>query len=189
MYTYRRGSGWETLNLLSTIGALIIAASMVVFVVNVIRSLRHGGRASADPWGGTTLEWLTDSPPPAYGFALIPAVDSRQPLRPGIRTWVTGLPIRTRALLVTRLHDAAPDHVQSDPDASIWPFVSALAVTVLFIGSIFTAWALIWGAIPVTIALIGWFWPNEEEARVEREIEIKPQNETPPMLQAMRPPS
>jgi cytochrome c oxidase subunit I+III len=187
VYTYDAASGWGNLNLLASLGAVIIAASMVVFVANVIRSLGVGMRASANPWDGATLEWMTDSPPPVYGFALIPVVESRQPLRAGIRTWVTGLPIRTRALLVTRLHDAAPDHVQSDPRPSIWPFVSALAVTALFIGSIFTAWALIWGAIPVTIALIGWFWPSEEETRVEREMEIKPTEETPPTLQPMQP--
>jgi heme/copper-type cytochrome/quinol oxidase subunit 1 len=187
IYTYDAASGWGNLNLLASFGALIIAASMVVFVANVIRSLIVGVRASANPWDGTTLEWATDSPPPSYGFALIPVVESRQPLRSGIRTWVTGLPPRKRALLVTRLHDAAPDHVASDPEPTIWPLWSALAVTVLFVGSIFTAWALIWGAIPVTIALIGWFWPKEEEARVEREMEIKPHDETPPVLQPMRP--
>jgi cytochrome c oxidase subunit 1 len=186
IYTYDAASGWGNLNLLSSIGALIITLSMIVFAVNVMRSLRAGTRASANPWDGTTLEWATNSPPPAYGFARIPVVDSRQPLRDGISTWVTGLPVRTRALLVTRLHDAAPDHVQSDPEPSIWPFISALAVTVLFIGSIFTGWALIWGAIPVTVALIGWFWPDKEETRVEQEIEIKPADEKPPVLRLAR---
>jgi cytochrome c oxidase subunit 1 len=186
IYTYTEASGWGSLNLLASIGALIIAVSMIVFAVNVIRSLRAGVLASANPWNGTTLEWSTSSPPPAYGFAEIPVVETRQPLRTGIRTWVTGLPTETRALLVTRLHDAAPDHIQSDPEPSIWPLVSALAVTVLFVGSIFTPWALVWGAVPVTVALIGWFWPKEREAQVEREVEVKPQNETPPVLIPVR---
>ena len=188
IYTYAAASGWGNLNLLATLGAGVLAASMLVFAVNVVRSWFLGVRADANPWQGTTLEWAAESPPPAYGFAQIPVIDSRQPLRTGIRSWVAGLPVKTRAVLVTRLHDAAPDHVHSDPQPSIWPLVSALAVTVLFIGSIFTGWALIWGAIPVTVALIGWFWPTAEEAALEREIEIKPQEETPPVLLTMRVP-
>ena len=186
VYTYDAASGWGTLNLLATVGSAIIAASLLVFAFNVVRSLRVGVHASANPWNGMTLEWATGSPPPPYGFAQIPVIKSREPLQAGIGTWVTGLPTRTRALLVTRLHDAAPDHIQSDPEPSIWPLVSALAVTGLFISSIFTGWGLIWGAIPVTVALIGWFWPKADEAKTERDIEIKPQNARPAVLRTVR---
>jgi cytochrome c oxidase subunit I+III len=47
------------------------------------------------------------------------------------------------------------------------------------VASIFTAWGLIWGAIPVTAALIGWFWPKRSEAEVERQIEVKPGDGSP----------
>jgi cytochrome c oxidase subunit 1 len=176
IYTYDAASGWGNLNLLATIGAVIIAVSMLVFFVNVVRSLMAGARATANPWGGTTLEWSTDSPPPPFGFEHVRVVTSRQPLTQSREeaTHVVGLPIKTRALLVTRMHDAAPDSIMSDPEPTIWPLVSALAVTVLFVSSIFTPWALVWGAIPVTIALIGWFWPRREEVETEREIEVKP---------------
>jgi cytochrome c oxidase subunit 1 len=186
IYTYDAASGWGGLNLLATIGAFIIAVSMLVFATNVVRSLRAGARASDNPWDGTTLEWATNSPPPPYGFAEIPVLGSRQALPGGIRAWVVGLPVRTRAMLVTRLHDAAPDHIQQDPEPSIWPFLSALAVTILFVSSIFTPWALVWGSIPVAIGLIGWFWPSAEEAVCEREIEVKPANERPPSLRPAR---
>jgi cytochrome c oxidase subunit I+III len=89
-------------------------------------------------------------------------------------TRVTGLPMWGRTSLATSLPDARPDHITTEPDPSIWPLWSALAVTVLFIGSIFTPWALIWGAVPVTVALIGWFWPSEKKTRLERENEVKP---------------
>jgi cytochrome c oxidase subunit I+III len=176
VYTYDAASGWSGLNLLSTAGALLIAASMIVFVVNVIHSLMRGVKASDNPWNGSTLEWATSSPPPPYGFADVPVVESRQPLRdgPNALARVTGLPTKIRALLVTRIHDAEPDHIANDPPPTIWPFVSAIAVTGMFIGTIFTPWALIWGSIPVAIGLIGWFWPKAEEARKEREVERKP---------------
>jgi cytochrome c oxidase subunit 1 len=64
-------------------------------------------------------------------------------------------------LLVTTLVDAEPESREPSAIPSIWPFVSAVAVGVLFIGSIFTPWAVVWGSIPVAIAIIGWFWPSE----------------------------
>jgi cytochrome c oxidase subunit 1 len=57
------------------------------------------------------------------------------------------------------------------PDPSIWPFLSAVAVTGLFIGSIFTPWAVPIGAIPAAIAIILWFWPKRREHEEEREAE------------------
>jgi cytochrome c oxidase subunit I+III len=176
IYTYDAASGWGNLNLLATIGAVTIAASMIVFGVNVVRSLLRGERASDNPWNGSTLEWATSSPPPPYGFERIPVVDSRQPLATsgGSLPYVVGLPGEMRSLLLTHFHDATPDHVASDPHPTIWPFLSAIAVSGLFIATIFTPWGLVVGAIPVTIALIGWFWPKEEEVELERRLEVKP---------------
>jgi len=176
IYTYEADTGWGGLNLLATAGALVIAASVLVFVGNVIVSLRRGARAGDNPWEGTTLEWATSSPPPSYGFAELVLVESRQPLaaREHALTRVTGLPTWGRTSLVTSVPDARPDHISTDPAPSIWPLWSALAVTLLFIGSIFTPWALIWGAVPVTVALIGWFWPSRKETRIVCENEVKP---------------
>jgi cytochrome c oxidase subunit 1 len=49
---------------------------------------------------------------------------------------------------------------ESSPTPSIWPLISAIVVTAIFIGSIFTPWAVVWGSPPLAIALIGWFWPK-----------------------------
>jgi cytochrome c oxidase subunit 1 len=184
IYTYTAESGWGPLNLLATVGAVIIATSMIVFAVNVIRSLRAGAVADANPWGGTTLEWATSSPPPHCGFERIPVVESRQPLRHAPLSYVVGLPTQVRSLLVTRLHDGEPDHAAQDPEPTIWPFIAAVATTGLFISTIFTPWGLVWGAIPVTIALIGWFWPTKRETDKLNEIEVKPQSGQPPELRA-----
>ncbi len=76
-YTYPTGMGWGTLNLMSTIGAFIIAVSVLVFLVNVIFTIRRGELAPEDPWDARTLEWLTSSPPPEYNFAEVPIVEAR----------------------------------------------------------------------------------------------------------------
>ncbi|HVT54804.1 MAG TPA: cbb3-type cytochrome c oxidase subunit I, partial [Xanthobacteraceae bacterium] len=163
VYTYPAGMNWADLNLLASIGAATLALGVLLFIINVAWSLRRGERASADPWGGGTLEWGTASPPPTYNFASIPFVQSSEPLwdKPG--AVVTGLSISTREVLVTSVVEARPDHRLAVPDPSIWPLLAAIAVTGLFIGSIYTAWAVPIGAIPVGIALIGWFWPKAKQ--------------------------
>jgi cytochrome c oxidase subunit 1 len=187
IYTYDAESGWGGLNLLASVGALLIAVSVLLFIVNVIRALRSGPQASGNPWNATTLEWGTSSPPPPYGFASVPVVESRQPLRrgpePPVR--VDGLPLKVRAMLVTRMHDAAPDYISIDPSPTIWPLVSALSVTGLFISTIFTPWGLVVGAVPLTIALIGWFWPKKDETETECEIEVKPEEAQPAVFRTV----
>jgi cytochrome c oxidase subunit 1 len=80
VFTYAASTGWGPLNLISTIGAAILAVAMVVFFVNLARSLRSGEIAGDDPWDAFTLEWSTTSPPPPENFRRIPAVTGRRPL-------------------------------------------------------------------------------------------------------------
>jgi cytochrome c oxidase subunit I+III len=161
VYSYPHGLGWDTLNLVSSIGAFLFAASVLLFLGNVLVSLRRGRAAGANPWDAPTLEWAAASPPAAYNFAHLPVVESRAPLWDvGERPAVSGLSAEKRELLLTTVIDAMPDLRDISPAPSIWPLVAALVLTGGFIGSIFTPWAVVWGAVPVGIALTLWFWPK-----------------------------
>jgi heme/copper-type cytochrome/quinol oxidase subunit 1 len=162
VYTYQPEMGWGSLNLLSTVGAVILALSFALFVWNLITSARHGEVAGDNPWDAGTLEWATTSPPPPQNFSRIPLVTSREPLWAERQTLpvIGGLAVDDRQLVVTTVTEARADLRESSPEPSIWPLLAAIAVSVLFVGSIFTPWAVVWGSIPVAIALVGWFWPK-----------------------------
>jgi cytochrome c oxidase subunit 1 len=80
IYTYEPGRGLEGINLLASLGVIVQAAALLIFLYNVLRSIRRGEVAGADPWDAWTLEWSTSSPPPEYNFAQTPTVRSRRPL-------------------------------------------------------------------------------------------------------------
>jgi cytochrome c oxidase subunit I len=80
IYTYEPGRGWETWNLIVTIGAAVQGIAILIFVGNLLYSMFEGKLAGNDPWDAWTLEWSIPSPPPEYNFAKIPTVQSRRPL-------------------------------------------------------------------------------------------------------------
>ena len=80
IYTYPVDRGWDVWNQLSSLGAFIQGPSFVIFIWNLLFSLKKGAPAGDDPWDAWTLEWVTTSPPPAYNFETIPTVRSRRPL-------------------------------------------------------------------------------------------------------------
>jgi cytochrome c oxidase subunit 1 len=162
IYTYDAASGWGTLNLLASFGALLMASAVILFLIDIWRALRLGAEAPANPWNASTLEWATSSPPPASNFLRLPTVASREPLwdNPPDQPIVTGLRDDEREILITYVLDAEPDHRYRSPQPSTWPFLTAIATTVLFIWSIYTPWGVVYGAVPVFITMVGWFWPK-----------------------------
>ncbi|HEX5580565.1 MAG TPA: cytochrome c oxidase subunit I, partial [Gemmatimonadaceae bacterium] len=162
VYTYLDQMGWAELNLTASIGALIVATSFLVFLGNVVRSLRSGRPAGDDPWGGETLEWVTTSPPPPYNYDALPVVEGRAAAwarSPGGPV-VTGLSTEKREVLVTTLLDAEPDHRHEQPGPTIWPLFLAISVSTGFLLGMFTPWGPVVGIALATVAFAGWAWPR-----------------------------
>ena len=166
IYTYSADQGWDNLNLLVTVGAFVIVASFVVFMVNVIRSMRSGELAGDNPWGAATLEWTISSPPPHYNFEEIPVVTSRYPL------WKNDHSVGAAQ---AHGHDDG-GHAIHMPDPSYWPVVLSAGITMLAGGLLIYKWHQILGFLVISVfgllalyATYRWAFepvnePNDEES-------------------------
>jgi cytochrome c oxidase subunit I len=185
IYTYDSGQGWDTFNMISSIGAGLLVIATAIFVWNFFRSKATGPIASANPWDAPTLEWSIPSPPPEYNFAEIPLVESRYPL------WDLTHPERTSEIPHThgawsqheKEADAKPVHVETErrsakelgipmPLPTIKPLFVAAGIVIMFSGLIFihlanktAAFTLIFGGAAMLVGfLYAWLLSPLEEA-------------------------
>jgi cytochrome c oxidase subunit I len=80
-YKFFDGTGVSAYNLIASIGAFVLAAGIVMTLVNAILSREGGAAAGHDPWGGDSLEWFALSPPEPHNFDLLPDVRGPRPMR------------------------------------------------------------------------------------------------------------
>ncbi|MCA1027646.1 cytochrome c oxidase subunit I [Cytobacillus kochii] len=80
IFTFNEGQGFETANLVSTVGAFFMAVATIVLLINVVMTIAKNKKVGGDPWGdGRTLEWAIPSPPPFYNFKQLPLVRGLDP--------------------------------------------------------------------------------------------------------------
>ena len=79
VYTYQDIPGYTILNFLSTAGAYLMGAAVMLLLYNIFKTLRHAPPAAKDPWNAFTLEWMAGVPPPEKNFDQVPLVSSRRP--------------------------------------------------------------------------------------------------------------
>ena len=150
IYTYGEEFGWGLLNMLSSLGYVVLFIGMLLFVINLLNSLRNGRAAGHDPWDAPTLEWSISSPPPVYNFAQIPQVEGRDPY------WTT----KRRAEAEGQPINAGEAHVDADtihmPSPSYWPVIIAAGITLIAAG-LLTHYAVSFvGGIIAFLGTIGW---------------------------------
>ena len=175
VYTYQAHLGWDTANLISTVGAFVLAAGFAVFIANLVWSWRRGTPSGNDPWGADSLEWATSSPPHMYNFEDLPVVAGPDPLwndephdlSPAVARGVQTLSVPWRGrreLLRTSVLDARPEAVHTLAGPSYWPLLTAGALTAAVVGVLVDWWALGGvGAAAVVWCLMAWHLSNRRE--------------------------
>ncbi len=157
-FTYPESLGLTFWNQVSSVGAFLIALSVLVFIVNVVISSIRSRTNEADPWDGRTLEWATSSPPPDYNFAEVPQVRSLDDFwhrKYAEDTSGRLLPVQAGAADDAGTHDDAGHGIHL-PNPSFWPIVSAAALPLLGYGVIFQWWMAGAGAVLLLVTVYGW---------------------------------
>ena len=154
--TYSEGMGWDVWNMMATVGAFLIAASIIVFMYNVVRSLRSKELAGADPWDGRTLEWAIPSPPPDYNFAEIPRVKALDDF------WHTkyveneqGQPVPVVAGAAEQAGDDAHHNIHM-PSPSYFPLLAAMGMPFIGFGFIYDFALIPVGVVVMLVGFYGW---------------------------------
>jgi cytochrome c oxidase subunit I+III len=168
VFTYQEGLGFDTLNLISSIGAFILAAGILVFVWDVIRPKGKQRYSERNPWGAGTLEWLAEMPSPPWGMRSIPEIDSRYPLwdQPNFmrdvdegRFYLPDAEEGKRETLVTTAVDAEPVQCLRVGGNTFKPLVAAVFTGGVFIFSTFHWWWLALGSgVLALISILMWLW-------------------------------
>lgn len=135
VWTFMDGQGWNIANMVSTIGALLMAIGFTVMVINIIMTTVKNERVGNDPWGdGRTLEWAIPSPPPFYNFPATPLVR-------GLDTvWIEKM--EGNKEMITPAEPITDIHM---PHGSIIPMLMTLGLFIAGFGAMFhqeTSWGL-----------------------------------------------
>ncbi len=179
VFTYPAGRGLELPNLLSSIGAFVLAAGVAVIVWDVLRPKRRQPLAERNPWQAGTLEWVQEMPGKPWGIRSIPTIDSRYPLwdQPQLvadidagRGYLPDAEEGRRETLIVSAIDARPLQVQRLPGSSFFPLLAALTAGGFFVFGTFHWWWLALGSAALALLVIAaWLWtgtahiPEKEE--------------------------
>jgi cytochrome c oxidase subunit 1 len=190
IYVYPDGMGWNFWNMIESIGSAVLAVGIAVFIFNVLYTLKKKADAESDPWDARTLEWSIPSPPPAYNFAEIPQVHTRDDFwhRKYAET-PDGRLVRIPAGGSREVeHAPANGHSIHMPSPSYWPMIAALGSPISAFGLIypieqlgfFFQYILVGvGAIVTAFGLYGW--------ALEPATEPEPEHHEPAMVPVAQP--
>jgi cytochrome c oxidase subunit I+III len=182
VFTYPADAGFDTLNLVSTIGAFILASGVAVIAWDVIRPKTKQPYSERNPWGAGTLEWLQEMPGKPWGIRSIPEIDSRYPLwdQPNLlrdideaRFYLPDAEEGLRETLVTSVIDAVPQQCLRLPSSSFITILAALTTGGFFIFGTYHWWWLAVASLALAVGVISyWLWtgtaiiPDQEEKEV-----------------------
>ncbi|MEZ5816618.1 MAG: cytochrome c oxidase subunit I [Hyphomicrobiaceae bacterium] len=170
VWTYSSEMGWDTLNLISTIGAYMFAAGVAIFLLDLVLHFRSGEGGPDNPWDAGTLEWL---PNDVYCTRSIPLVTSREPLwdQPRLaedveagRHFLPNAPTGRRETVVTTAVEASPDYVMRMPGPGWAHFFAAVFTAGFFL--LLTVKLVVLATISGVLAVVSclvWVWELDPE--------------------------
>jgi cytochrome c oxidase subunit I len=158
MYRYDEGMGFDFWNMVETVGAFIIALSLLVFFYNIIKTARNPEMAPRDPWDARTVEWMTDSPPKPWNFDHIPTVHTVDEFfHRKYEEDENHVMLRVATAEQVLASDPVDPSTIHMPSPSFWPLVVGIALPVMAYGQIYKAWPLtIIGALILVGGMYGW---------------------------------
>ncbi|CAN5628462.1 cytochrome c oxidase subunit I [soil metagenome] len=181
-YTYRDGYGFNLWNLVSTVGAFLIAASFLVFFWNIFMSRKKAKVAAkggalvmaGDPWDGRSLEWMLPSPTPAHNFDVIPTVTALDDF------WHRkyGEDEKGRLVRIAATEDVSQKGDATDvhlPSPSYWPLVLAFGLPWVAYGLIYNLWFCVLGAILIVSGIYGWVMEPSTEPGGDHDDHVDPE--------------
>ncbi|MGH8084236.1 MAG: cytochrome c oxidase subunit I [Lysobacter sp.] len=168
VFTYRADQGFDALNLLSTLGAFVLAAGFALLLFDALWTAFKREYSSRDPWRAGTLEWLAEMPNEAWGVRSIPVIRSRYPLwdQPGLmhdvdagRGYLADAPEGKRETLVTSTIDAVPEQCLRVPGPTFLTLWAAVFTGGAFIFPVFSQYAAAGiSAVLALVAILAWAW-------------------------------
>jgi cytochrome c oxidase subunit 1 len=150
IYRYDAEQGWDTFNLMSSIGAYLLVLATLIFVFNFFKSRKRGAIAGPNPWGAGTLEWSIPSPPPDYNFATLPTVTSRYPL------WEGNEKDAESARINAQEGKTSGQLGIVMPYNSIKPMIVAFGMVLMFCGLLTHIAVIFLGAAILVVGLYSW---------------------------------
>ena len=168
VFTYRGGQGFDVLNLISTVGAFVLAAGVAVVVVDAVRTCLARRLSPRNPWNAGTLEWLGEMPGRSWGVRSVPIVRSRYPLwdRPELaeeveagRYYLADAAEGQRETLITSTLDAEPLQCLRVPGPTFLPMWTAVFTGGAFIFPVFGLYVAAGASAVVALGLVlAWLW-------------------------------
>jgi cytochrome c oxidase subunit I len=168
IYTYQPGLGFESTNMVVTVGSFVFGLGVLISIINFLISRKRGALAGPNPWNSDGLEWATDSPPAPYEVAHIPVVFTRHPLWDEYNE--SEDPEDERILDGGRLSpttgwlDAEPVGIATMPEDSLAPLFLAIAMFIFFFALVFQRMWVVLAAL-IAMFFIGcyWMWPRNDK--------------------------
>jgi cytochrome c oxidase subunit I+III len=168
VFTYPEGLGWDWLNLMSTVGAFVLAAGFLVVVWDVLRPKGRQPYSERNPWQAGTLEWLAEMPDRPWGVRSVPVIKSRYPLWEQTnfvrdvdegRFYIPDAEEGLRETLVTSPLDAEPEQCLRVPGPTFLTMSAAISTGGAFIFPTFHMYVA--GLASAALALgfmLAWLW-------------------------------